>query len=420
MSPPRARATSSLFLLALAVLLAPGAAGLPQAEEVEPAREARAPSGIEAEGLDGRLWHLEPDALPLSDPRTIGAWFLRPVGVRASSAPTDEALAEVRVGGGDVLRGRVAGGSGERLSLELLGGVVLPVPVDDLRSVVFPARVPVGGGEALGGPTEGDRLYRRSGRSLDPIDGTLTGFSGEGVGFESVIGRRTFPWSEVAALFVEALGEPDAAPPDGTPVSVDLVDGGRLRGTLARLDGRTCRITLAGGLELDLDLANVLEVAVADGSLVALSELPPASEVGRGAPFGDELGMIWPHRMDRAVDGGPLVSGGRSYSRGIGTHAPTAVTWRLDGSYVELRGLIGIDDAVLRNPEGARGSVVFRVRADGETLWESPVVRGGEAPRPLPPVSLEGVRELVLEADPAGGFAGDRADWLRMVLRRGP
>jgi len=122
--------------------------------------------------------------------------------------------------------------------------------------------------------------------------------------------------------------------------------------------------------------------------------------------------------MDANVLGDPLRAGEKTYRRGVGMHAPSALTFALDGERRTLRGAVAIDDSARINGAGARGSVVFRVRKDGALAWESPLVRGGDAPLPLPELELGGAHELVLEVDPAGDFAGDRADWLRMVLVR--
>ena len=110
--------------------------------------------------------------------------------------------------------------------------------------------------------------------------------------------------------------------------------------------------------------------------------------------------------------------GGRTWRRGIGTHAPTRVTWQLDGSFRRLRGTVGIDASSLRNPEEARGSVVFRVWVDGKPAWESGLVRGEDGALAMPVIDVEGATVLALEADMAGDFRGDRADWVRVVLVR--
>lgn len=375
---------------------------------------------LELEDLEGKRSELELSALPLRDPRERGAWIVRPLGAPSAPEATRGGEASVRVAlvNGDELRAEVRGGGGETLELELAGGVVVPFEISDLASLRFPERIPAAQRFALGPPTEGDRLYRRAG-GLDALDGTLEGFETDGVRFNSVLGQRVIPWGEVAALYIEQLGKskPRAPGPD-VPVTVEFTaGGGRVRGALLALERERCRLRL-GQSEVAFPLSAVAELVVADGRLTFVSELEPSAEVGRGAPFGDELGMTWPHRMDRSVTGSELRAAGVGHRRGVGLHAPTQLRFTLDGSYRVLRGRVAIDDSTSTNAASARGSVIFRVWADGKALWESPLVRGGDAPLALPTLDLVGKKELVLEADAAGDFAGDRADWLDLVLVR--
>ena len=227
--------------------------------------------------------------------------------------------------------------------------------------------------------------------------------------------------AEVAALYVEVFEEPTPSRPDagGVPVAVDLTDGGRVRGSLVELAETGCRMRVVGETEILLPLARILEIAVDDGRLRFLSDLAPGTETGRGSPFGDELGMSWPYRIDRAAGGRALVAGGRRWARGIGMHAPSRVAWTLEPQWRRLRGFVAIDDRSLLHEPDARGSVVFRILVGGETVWESPVVRGGDDPLEIPALELgnaDGARELVLEVDSVEDFRGDRADWLRLIL----
>jgi hypothetical protein len=374
------------------------------------------------EDLEGRAGELPWTALPLRDPRERGAWILRPVGFKGSAANEARGGTEARVTlvNGDELRARVRGGEGEVLRLELVGGVVVPFDLASLRSLRVPEQIPAEQRLALGPAREGDRLYRRTG-ALDALDGTLEGFEPDGVRFDSVLGLRTFPWSEVGALFIETLGsEPEPAQASDVPVVVTFAGpgGGRLRGALVALERERCRVLLGGKTEVSLPLSAVAELTVADGRLTFVSELVPVQEVGRGAPFGDELGMTWPHRMDKSVLGDELRAGGVVHRRGVGMHAPSKLVFALDGGYRALRGRVAVDDSALLNAAPARGSVVFRVWVDGVAAWESPVLRGGDPALSLPAIDLAGKGELVLEADPAGDFAGDRADWLDLRLIR--
>jgi len=386
------------------------------------ALQAKPTPRLVVEDLDGKTSELDPSALPLGDPRQKGAWIVRPRDYPA--APEREAGKGIQVRvtlvNGDELRARMIGGEGEVLRLALVGGVVVPFDLASLRSLEFPAQVPVDQRLALGPAKEGDRLYRRAGE-LDAIDGTLEGFEAEGVRFDSVLGARTIPWAEVGALFIESLEAAEERPQDGrVPVVVSFAgaEGGRVRGGLVALERERCRLVLGGETEVALPLFAISELLVADGRLTFVSELVPTAEVGRGAPFGDELGMSWPHRMDRNALGGELRAAGSAHRRGIGMHAPSTLTFALDGGYRALRGRVAIDDSALVNPVAARGSVVFRLHADGAVLWESPLVRGGDPPLSIPALDLSEKRELALEVDPAGDFAGDRADWLELILVR--
>jgi len=385
---------------------------------------AQAPELV-LESRSGQRVRLPLESLPLTDPREREAWLVQPRGFPGgkellAAAASDERV-EVELRSGALLVGRVAEGAGESLGLTLLGDVGLALDVADMRRLVFPQRIPtdrpVGRLEA---PRDGDRLYRWTGRDVDPIGGTVEEFTSEGVRFDSeTVGSRLYRWDEVAALFVEVLGEPVAPRPEtgAAPIELDLIDGSRLQGRLRSLEQAGCRMELAGA-EVLFPWAAVDALVVDDGSIRFLSELPAAREDGRGTQFGDELGMVWDHRIDGCVTGGELRTGGRVYRRGIGMHAPTRVTWELDGAFLSLRALVGVDDSALFNPRDAQGSVVFRVLLDGEIAWESGVVRGGDAVLPVPPIPLAGKSELTLEADMVGDFRGDRANWLRVLLFR--
>jgi len=347
-----------------------------------------------------------------------GVVQLRWVGLVPPSGGTAASRASLVRVSGDRLFGQIVGGEVDDLVLELLGGVRVRLAIDDLRSIVFESRIPATWTAPIVAPTEGDRLYRRQGQGLDRLDGTIEELTKEGVRFHGVLGSRVLPWAEVAALFVESLGEEAGEPSvrgDGPLVVVDLVDGSRLRGELLRLDSKLCELRTSRE-ELRLPVAALSSLALDDGTVAFLSDLEP-SEASDGAPFGDDLGMRWPHRLDRSVTGKPLRAGGRRYARGIGVHAPSRMTWALDGGWRRLLGSVAIDDEVLLL--NSHGSVVFRVLVDGTPQWESPILRGGDTPLELPDLDLDGARELTLEVDPSTDFfVADRADWLMLLLVR--
>ncbi len=119
-------------------------------------------------------------------------------------------------------------------------------------------------------------------------------------------------------------------------------------------------------------------------------------------------------RMDATVEGGNFSINGRRFAKGIGTHAVSDVVFWLGGTFGMLEGWVGVDDEV---PKG-RGSVVFEVYGDERLLWQSPVMRGGDAAHRMQ-VAIKGVRLLRLHVDDAGdGIAYDHADWAELNVRR--
>jgi NPCBM/NEW2 domain len=371
------------------------------------------------ETLDGTQTRQALDAAAVTDPRQSGAVFLRYEGLDAPQpAGSESRRATIRLHNGDSVRAWVRGGDDSGLTVEPARGVEVVLSIEEVASLIVPGRLPHDGSSTATPPSEGDRLYVQRGRGVDQIDGVLLGFTESGLTFEGRLGQREHPWDEVAALFVEDLDEdpPEPSEPFEVPVTVELVGGGRLSGGLGRMDAAGVTLLRRQG-SLQLPAGLVGELVVDDGSYGFLSALPVA-DPGPVTLFGtgDELGMVYPHRVDRNCLDGPLTSGGRVWFRGLGVHAPSRLTWELDGKWKSLRALAAIDDSSLDNRHP--GSALFRVWADGEKVWESPLLRGGDPPQALE-LSLAGVKQLVLEVDPATeAFVSDRGNWLRPILVR--
>ena len=383
------------------------------------APEVATPPQVVLESASGETRREPLEAFELGALAESGVALVRFEGLEAvEAAPSKEGACEVHLArGAGLALGELLGGDGEELELRLAGGARLRLSIEEIASLRVPGRVPDDWTQPIVAGEEGDRLYRTRGLGLDRIDGTVEGFDDEGVTMDTSLGTKSFPWREVAALFVEVFDEEGSGVKrEGDQVVVDLLDGSRLPGTFQRLSSEGVELVTAGGCGLRLLPATVAEVFCADAGLAFLSELEPSSEVAT-SPFGDDLGMSWPVRRDRSTTGGPLRAGGRVWSRGLGVHAPSRVEYDLAGRWRGLRGSVAVDDEVVHLP--ARGSVRFRIHGDGELLWESAVLRGGDPPVAFPELGLEGVQTLLLEVDMAEELhAGDRADWLRLILVR--
>ena len=96
------------------------------------------------------------------------------------------------------------------------------------------------------------------------------------------------------------------------------------------------------------------------------------------------------------------------YDKGIGTHAASEIVYQLDPVDVRFSAVVGVDDFQRESPYS---SVVFEVEADGELVYQSPVMRGDSAPQQVE-LDVLGVEQLVLRVTDAGdGNNSDHADW---------
>lgn len=159
---------------------------------------------------------------------------------------------------------------------------------------------------------------------------------------------------------------------------------------------------------LSLPITSVGRLFVQNGRCVFLSDLRPV-EV-RETPY---LDGVHPYRVNQSQAGGPLQLGGTRFGRGLGVRSRSDLTYELATGYKAFAAVIGVDAAA-----GGAGSVIFRVLGDEKVLYESPVLRGGDEPRPIR-VDVSGVLLLRLVVDFAdNGDIGDYAVWGNARLLR--
>ncbi|MFD3422160.1 NPCBM/NEW2 domain-containing protein [Streptomyces decoyicus] len=107
-----------------------------------------------------------------------------------------------------------------------------------------------------------------------------------------------------------------------------------------------------------------------------------------------------------AADGHRLTLAGKTYDKGIGTHADSDLEFFAGGRCTSFTATAGIDDEIADYGEAA-----FSVEADGKVLWTSPKLTGKSAPVPVE-VPLGGARHVRLKVtDTDGKKSGDHGDW---------
>ena len=105
-------------------------------------------------------------------------------------------------------------------------------------------------------------------------------------------------------------------------------------------------------------------------------------------------------------DGQKLKMRGKVYEKGIGMLASGRVLVYLGGKCQRLQVFVGLDDSAK-----GEGSVVFRIKADGRLLFQSPLLTLKDEPLEVN-ADLTGARALWLEADAGGDtYHDDFADF---------
>ena len=112
-------------------------------------------------------------------------------------------------------------------------------------------------------------------------------------------------------------------------------------------------------------------------------------------------------QADRSIEAKPLSIGGRTFQRGVGTHARSALWVDLKRGAKRFTALVGVDDEV----GGTPASIEFQVIVDGKTAFRSGVMKAG-GPAKSVDVDLTGKKTLLLLVTAGGDpISYDHADW---------
>jgi hypothetical protein len=140
----------------------------------------------------------------------------------------------------------------------------------------------------------------------------------------------------------------------------------------------------------------------ASGAARYLSDLPWSHSSNGWGPVERDLS----NGEQGARDGRTITLNGVAYGKGLGAHGPSEIRYPLNGECSAFQAEVGVDDE-----SGTRGSIVFRVLADGVQLFDSGVMTGGSSTRSVQ-VDISGRRELaLLIRDGGDNIDADHGDW---------
>lgn len=117
------------------------------------------------------------------------------------------------------------------------------------------------------------------------------------------------------------------------------------------------------------------------------------------------------NQVNKSVDGNPLTVAGQVFDRGVGTHAINKFMLGLGGMGKLFSAMVGVDDE-----SGELASVEFFVMGDGRILWQSGIMKKGDAAK-LIDVKLKGIQKLALYVSDGGDNINyDHADWAEALI----
>lgn len=346
--------------------------------------------------FDSGRQHLELDALS----------SITPLGLSAENAPAPGPQRFYLADGGQV-DGRLVEFPGAPARMIRID-IGLPKPFDlsltVLRAIRFGA-VEEGAAEKelqshlANRPSDKDLLIVGQDEKAVVLPGALERLTPQG--WEFTVGRKTQKQGFDAAYAVVLGGMTGESSTTTARVVVTFRPENRLVGQILEADRQRVDLQTAQTEPLSIPWERIVSIVLRSSRVIYLSELTPLDMKSSSV-----LDVDFPPRRNSSVTGSPLAIRGQSIVRGIGMHARSQMSYKLDAQFDRLLATIGIDDDA-----APVGSAVFRVLGDGKVLFESPVLRRDDPPKQIN-VPLNGARTITLECDDGGDSdVADHCDW---------
>ncbi len=332
--------------------------------------------------------------------------------------------------GGDVLHGQIVGDGDDGVVIETvdLGRIRIPLEsvarIDTLRGELPAYRPSVQWLDHTPGDDE-DRILLTNG---DVVRGFVTSIDKEGVTVDADMGETKVPHRLIVAVRLarvplvcdrsegpallwgcpaETAGQQPAAshPPY---FIVTIGDSGRVTMTAFDWSAGVVEARLPQGAPVKFDPRRVVNIEVVGGRWEWVSSHHPISY--QHTPM---LSLHWEYATDRNVLDGPIRVAGERFTRGVGVHSRSSITYDLKGAYREFVTSFGIDD-----DSGPYADVTAHNLVAGQPRFVQTNVRRG---RLFGPVRLDvsGAKRIELITDFGdNGDLQDRFDWIEAALIR--
>lgn len=180
-----------------------------------------------------------------------------------------------------------------------------------------------------------------------------------------------------------------------------LADGSSLTVGSLQVSQDRLTATLRDGTSHNVPIDAVDSIEQVDGPITWLSAMTPTESVSQAL-----LSLTWTPHMDRSVDGEPIRFGEQTFSRGIGVHAYSRMSWEIDSKWQAFRTQYAIAG------DWPYANVTVRIKLDDQVVHEQKDVRSGSLAAPVV-LETAGHKKLTLEVDYGENYdVQDRLNWI--------
>jgi hypothetical protein len=314
--------------------------------------------------------------------------------------PPTDAFADVELTDGSLLHCSKFNITGKEITLSLLAGQDVRVPLTAVSNILNQAHLERNRGEwdarladRKAKMKRRDALAIRKDDVLNTLDGTLGDGDdkGETIAFTVGSGKtRSVSLSGIAGLMFQREVDPNAAPVvcKVSDTARDLIEASAVAGTPTGLV-----VTTPAGAKIELTPTMVSRLDYSGGKLTWLSDMEPTQVVETyvdSSPFH--------YKRDHNLENGPIRLDNVVYPRGLALHATTELEYDLKGDYREFKAVAGIDDLI----GGLPGPAVLRVEGDGKLLKEFTFDRRDKVRHKEVTLNVKDVQKLRLRVAPGG------------------
>jgi hypothetical protein len=304
---------------------------------------------------------------------------------------------EVRLLDDSILNCNDVAFKGNQVTLKLLGGQEVTVPLASIVSLFRDAQDPGLRKEwdkITSSKSKRDRAVLVRGGELNEVEGTFGDVDPESKKIQFRVEGGNILAVSLGNLrgmiFYRTAGAAD------TPVcTVYDTDGDTLTAAKVAFDGGKYAISTAAGAKIVYEPQALARLDYNRGKLTYLSDLEPARVVER--LYAEPLAH---YRRDANLDGQPLFLAGRQYAKGLVLHSHTELEYNLGGKYKEFKAVLGVDSRAEAESQALVRALVT-IECDGEKRLTKIITARTVEPLALNIRDVNRLRIIVQSADAA-------------------